>query len=175
MNAASRSLPAAASERSGVGSPKHAKHEVPVNPYAAFRQVVYAYGVADLADELGYPRGTLYNKADANAESHHQPTMRDVVNVTRQTGDELILESLDRLFGRVAIHLPDAELASDHALLELLCKCGKENGELHAAVLDVLQDKRISREEVVRVRYEAYDLVSQVLAFVHRLEGLVDD
>jgi hypothetical protein len=168
VSRASPSSAVGASDAGGVGSPKHAKHEVPVNPYAAFRQVVYRYGVPELADELGLPRGTLYNKADAHADSHHQPTMRDVINVTRLTGDELILESLDRLFGRIAIHLPDASVTSDEALLEILCRCGKENGDLHAAVLEVLQQKHITRDALVRVRYE-------VLGFVHRLEGLVDD
>ena len=63
--------------------------------------------------------------------------------------------------------------ASDAALLELLCKVGSDSGELHAAVARALQDERFSVAELQCVRTEALDLVSAVLAFVQRLEGLV--
>ena len=78
---------------------------VPESPFEAFRRVVYTAGAESLANRLGMNRGTLYNKADADVESHHQPTMRDVIAVTRETGDMRILESLDRMFGRAGYEM----------------------------------------------------------------------
>lgn len=147
----------------------------PVSPFEAFRLAVYRFGVVELAAELGYRPGTLYNKADADADSHAQPTLRDVVQVTRLTGDHSILDSLDRMFGRAAYDLdPDLPL-SDEALLELLCHVGREQGELFGAVTKALEDKRMSRRDVEMVRIEAHELICAVLAFTHRMEGLCDE
>ncbi len=147
---------------------------VPVSPFEAFRVVVYTYGVERMANRLGMNRGTLYNKCDADVESHHQPTLRDVVAVTRESGDMRVLDSLDRLFDRAAYDVAPG-VASDAALLELLCKVGSDSGDLHSAVGKALADGAFTAEELRAVRAEAYDLVSAVLSFVQRLEGLVDD
>lgn len=57
----------------------------PTSPFEAFRQLAYTFGVAELAQHMGLKPGTLYNKADADEETHHQPTLRDVVLATRLT------------------------------------------------------------------------------------------
>ena len=155
-------------------SPKQIKHEVPGSPYEAFRQVVYRYGTAALADQMGLKKGSLYNKADADAESLAQPTLRDVVAVTRLTGDTLILESLDRMFDRAAIDVRPGPV-SDEALLELLCKVGSENGQMQQALRQGYADNRFSRSDFAVVRGEAFDLISAVLAFLRRVEGIVDE
>ena len=147
---------------------------VPESPFEAFRVVAYTHGVERLANRLGMNRGTLYNKCDADVESHHQPTLRDVIAVTRETRDMRILDSLNRLFDRAAYDVTPGA-ASDTALLELLCNVGSDSGELHAAVARALKDGRFSVAELQCVRTEALDLVSAVLAFVQRLEGLVDE
>lgn len=148
---------------------------VPANPFAAFRDVCYRYGIPELADDLGYRRGTLYNKADADAESHNQPTLLDVINVTRVTGDTRILESLDRLFDRAGFRLPCPGECSDEHLIELLCRVGSENGQLHDAVSKALARKRLTVADLQAVRGEAFDLIGEVVAFLTRLEGMVDD
>lgn len=152
------------------------EHAVDANPLKAFRDVVYAAGVPDLADELTMSAGVLYNKADAyrKPESYHQPHLRDVINVTRITGDMRILESLDRMFGRTAFDTKPMESCSDEALLELLCRVGKEKGDLCAAVQRALQAKRFTPEHLQGIRSEALDLISEVMAFVVRAEGMVD-
>ncbi len=161
-------------------SRKHAQHgaqgrDVPASPFEAFKLAVYRYGVPELAAELGYKTGTLYNKADADADSHAQPTLRDVVLVTRLTGDTSILDSLDRMFGRVGVDVSPQAPASDEALLELLCRIGTEQGAMYSALHAALQDGNFSEHEVATVRAEAFDLVAAVLAFVQRLEGLRRD
>lgn len=147
---------------------------VPANPYEAFRQVVYAYGPQRLADQAGMKLGTLYNKADADVDSHAQPTLRDLIAVTRITGDTRVLDSLDRLFDRGSFDLAEVP-PSDAALLELLTLVGSEHGAMCSALHRGLSDRRFKAEEYQAVRMEAFDLINAVLAFLHRLEGLVDE
>lgn len=147
---------------------------VPVSPFEAFRLVCATYGVKEMAERTGMKPGTLWNKCDADVESHHQPTLRDVIAVTRESGDLRVLDSLDRLFGRAAYDVTPGAV-SDAALLELLCRVGSDSGALHTAVGIALADGRFTQQDLVAVRVEAFDLVSSVLCFVQRLEGLVDE
>lgn len=171
----SRRRRASTSGQNAHPSPAGEKGAVPTSPYEAFRQVVMRYGVPELAALLLLKPGTLYNKCDSDAETHAQPTLRDVIEVTRHTGDMLILDSLDRLFDRAAYPAAPPSVCSDEALLELLLKVGSDHGDLCAAVHKALADERFSRAELAHVRGEAFDLISQVLGFVQRLEGLVDE
>lgn len=147
---------------------------VPVSPFEAFRVVCATYGVKEMAERIGIKPGTLWNKCDADVESHHQPTLRDVIAVTRESGDMRVLDSLNRLFDRASYDVTPGA-ASDEALLELLCKVGSDSGALHSAVGVALSDGHFSQQNLLDVRAEAFDLVSSVLCFVQRLEGLVDD
>jgi hypothetical protein len=148
---------------------------VPPNPQDAFRDVVHAAGVKEVAALLMMKVGTLYNKCEADDESHNQPTLRDVVRVTRATGDMRILDSLDRMFNRAAYDVTPDLFISDQAVLDLLCKVASENGAMHKALTDGLADGRFTHEELGAVRAEAFDLVTAVLTLLRRLEGLVDD
>ena len=147
---------------------------VPESPFEAFRVVAYTHGVERLANRLGMNRGTLYNKCDADVESHHQPTLRDVIAVTRESGDMRVLDSLNRLFNRASFDVTPGPV-SDQALLELLCVVASEKGQMHRALMDGLADAKFSDADYRLVRAEAFDLISAVMAFVQRLEGLVDD
>lgn len=153
---------------------KRAVPEGPLTPFEAFKAVVHAHGVEALAKELGMKPGTLYNKADADADSHHQPTLRDVMLVTRLTSDVRVLDALDEMFGRAAFDVADMHHKSDQALLELVTKLGQEHGEFHAALHRALVQRRFTSEELCRVRAEAFDIVSALMTLVARLEGLVD-
>lgn len=155
-------------------SPIAKKHEVPVSPFEAFHKVVHAYGAKDLADELGMRAGTLWNKADADVESHHQPTLRDLIAVTRHTGDMLVLESLNRMFDRATIDMRPGPV-SDEALLDLLCRVGSEKGQMAQALRQGYADGRWDRADYENLRGEAFDLINAVLDFVQRTEGLIDE
>lgn len=157
-----------------VAGPVAGRWGVPQSPFDAFKLVVYRFGVAELAAETGMKAGTIYNKCDADSDSHHQPTLRDVIAATRLSGDHMILESLDRLFDRTGLELGPLTPVSDAALLELLCNVGTEQGQLFTAVHLALLDKRFSRAEYEAVRAEGFDLVRAVMAFVQRIEGMVD-
>ncbi len=146
----------------------------PANPFEAFRQLAYAHGVAELAQQMGLKPGTLYNKADADEDTHHQPSLRDVVLATRLTGDMRVLDALNESFGRAAFDLNDCGEKSDEALMDLLNGLDVQKGEFHKALRNAFADKRFEIHEFVLVRAEAFQMVSALMTLVNRLEGLID-
>lgn len=147
----------------------------PANPFEAFRQLCYTFGVVELAHQMGLKPGTLYNKADADEDTHHQPTLRDVVLATRLTGDMRVLDAMNEQFGRAAFDCMNHAHTSDEALLELLLTLGKEVGEFHSVTRSALLDRNFNRQSLNVIRSEAYDMVSALMTLVTRLEGLLDE
>lgn len=147
----------------------------PANPFEAFRQLVYTFGVVELAPQMGLKPGTLYNKADADEDTHHQPSLRDVVLATRLTGDMRVLDALNEHFGRASFDVTSMAQVSDEALLELLTKLGSESGEFHGALYAALVDKKFNTDNLNMIRAEAFDVVSALMTLVTRLEGLLDE
>jgi hypothetical protein len=147
----------------------------PANPFEAFRQLAYAHGVPELALLMGLKPGTLYNKADADEETHHQPTLRDVMLATRLTGDMRVLDSLNEQFGRAAFDVTPYANTSDEALLDLLLTLGQESGEFHGVTRSALIDRNFNRASLNVIRAEAFDMVSALMTLVARLEGLLDE
>lgn len=147
----------------------------PANPHEAFRQLCYAHGVPALAEKMGLKPGTLYNKADADDDTHHQPTLRDVMLATRLTDDFRVLDAMNAQFGRAAFDIRHEGHKSDEALLELMCNFGAESGDFYRVLRDALLDKRFSTMELVEVRAEALEVIGALMTLVHRVEGLVDD
>jgi hypothetical protein len=143
--------------------------------HEAFRAVVHDYGVEYLAGVLGVRPGTLYNKADGGDEAHNQPNLRDVVQVTQATGDMRIVEAMAETFGLATFACTPTRTASDEALLELLTTLGAEHGEFHQALGAALSGKRFTLEAYLRIRSEAFDVVSALMTLVQRVEGLLDD
>jgi hypothetical protein len=146
----------------------------PANPYEAFRQLVYTAGVEKLAPAMGQKPGTLYNKADADEDTHHQPTLRDVVLATQATHDMRVVDSLNEMFERGAYDISHLGETSDEALLDLLLNFGSEYGDFNQVMRDALLNKKFSLHDVMLCRAEAKDVISALLTLVHRLEGLVD-
>lgn len=152
------------------------KHEIDhANPFEAFRRLVYRHDVKRLAPQMGMKAGTLYNKADADSDSHNQPTLRDVVALTQLTGDYSVLDALNEMFGRAAFDAVSHADVSDAALLELLTQLGIEKGDFHQALHDALTDGKFSLQELQRIRATAFDLVAALMTLVARVEGLRDE
>lgn len=145
------------------------------NPFEAFRRLVYVHDVKRLAPQMGMKAGTLYNKADADADSHNQPTLRDVVALTQLTRDMRVLDALNEMFGRAAFDATAHAEASDAALLELVTTLGEQSGELHAAIRRALLSREFRMNNLQEVRAEAFDVVGAVMTLVARLEALLDD
>ena len=145
------------------------------NPFEAFRQLVYTFGVVELAPQMGLKPGTLYNKADADEDTHHQPSLRDVVLATRLTGDLRVLDALNEHFGRACFDCTPLTHISDEALLELLLTLHKESGEFHSVMRSALIDRNFNPASLNVIRAEAFDMVSALMTLVARLEGLLDE
>ena len=147
----------------------------PANPFEAFRQLVYTFGVVELAQQMGLKPGTLYNKADSDEDTHHQPSLRDVVLATRLTQDMRVLDALNEHFGRAAFDLTHMGELSDDALLDLVGSLGAETGEFYAAMRDGLADKRFTAQDYVLAESEAFHMVSALMTLLGRLKGLIDE
>lgn len=155
---------------------KNALTAHPATPFEAFRQLCYRFGVPELAKRMGITNpGVLYNKADATEETHHQPTLKDVILATAASGDMAVLDSLEEMFGRAAFDVTPHTNMSDDALLELLTKLGKETGQFHDALHRALVQKDFRQGDLTAIRAEAFDMVSALMTLVARLEGLLDD
>jgi hypothetical protein len=147
----------------------------PSNPFEAFRQLAYSFGVVELAGNMAMKPGTLYNKADADEDTHHQPTLRDVILATRLTGDMRVLDALNESFGRAAFDVTPHTQISDEALLELFLTLGKEIGEFHDVARSALLDRNFNAASLNSIRAEAFDAVGALMTLVARLEGLLDE
>lgn len=158
---------------SGKGAVLEPGELTPLSPQKAFREVCRRFGMKEMAAQLLISEGVLQNKCHTDEGSHHKPTLMDVVNVTRISGDTTILESLDRMFGRAGYEVGPGD-GSDAALLELLCKVASESGDMHRALANGYEDGKFTLEKFKAVRAEAYDLISAVQNFLQRLEGNVD-
>lgn len=145
------------------------------NVFEAFRELVYAADPAKLAPRMGLKVGTLYNKADADDTSHHQPTLRDVVLATQATGNTVVVQALAETFGLATFDCARLEDTSDEDLLLLLTRLGSETGDFHRALQEGLQARRFTPEALRVIRGEAFDMVSALMTLVHRLEGYLDE
>jgi hypothetical protein len=145
------------------------------NPFEAFRKLVYSTKPEELAALMGCKLGTLYNKADADEGTHHQPTLRDVISATQATGDFQVLDALNEMFGRASFDAGKFCTFSDEALLDLFTTYGAEGGEFCQAVNKALKQRMFTADDFVHIRSEAYDVVAALMTLVTRLEGLVDE
>ena len=154
-----------------------ARNHLAPDVFEAFRATVYAYpgGVDRLAARLGVRPGTLYNKAAGDEESHHQPTLRDVLLVCQITQDLRVLDALENIFGRSAFDVAELADVSDEDLLILLTRLGQRMGSFQGAISDGLSARRFSPEAMREIRAQAYDAVATLMTLTHRLEDMVDD
>ncbi len=143
--------------------------------FEAFRRLVLSADVQKLAPLMGLRPGTLYNKAEGSEDSHHQPTLRDVLLATQITGNTGVLDARDATVGRATVDGLGVESTSDEALLELRAKLGAESGEFHGALARGLAARSFSPGTYRAIRAEAMDMVSALMTLLHRLEDLVDE
>jgi len=154
-------------------STPHKKH--PADVQEAFRVVVFDYGVPEMAAKTGMPPGTLYNKANPNESSKHQPSLRDAVLVQAIAQDTRIVEAMAHTLGGLFVRLPRIEAVSDAALLEVINEIYIQSGLFHTEIKDALEDGKISKSEHDRIAVQGMKFIRSVLESVSRIEGMVDD
>lgn len=144
------------------------------NVFDAFRLAVLAQDVPELAGRMGTTPGTLYNKAEANDESHNKPTLRDVVLLTEITGDMRVIEALADTFGHALFDV-SGDTTTDEELLTLLADMGAEHGEFHRALATGLRARRFTPDAYRAIRSAALDTVAALMTLTHRLQFYVDE
>lgn len=158
-----------------MGAKRALRAKAAPNVFEAFRELVLAQDVEHLAGLTGMNPGTLYNKANADEDARHQPTLRDAVRLTAATGDMRVVEAFAETFGRATFDCGSMGGTSDEALLELVTNLAAENGDFHRALSTGLREQRFSAEALRGIRAEAYDMVSALMTLVTRLQDYVDD
>lgn len=144
--------------------------------FEAFRELVYLKDdVPQLAAFMGLKVGTLYNKADASDETHNQPTVRDLMQVTHYRGDLRAIHALNEMFDQACFDAARYERTSDVDLLALLARLGAESGEFHQALGQGLAAQRFTAAAAAHIRGEAFDMVSALMTLVRRIEDYVDE
>lgn len=128
----------------------------------AFYNVVRDYGVAKLAQELGMPVGTLYNKANIN--SCHRPTLAEIIAITNISDDKRIVKAFARAVGGVCYSWPDTSDLSVDALLLRIIKTQAKGADFYKAVHAALEsDNKISQKEYVAIEHYAFGWIEELL------------
>ncbi|SEO64949.1 phage regulatory CII family protein [Nitrosovibrio sp. Nv6] len=148
---------------------------IPKNVQDAFYRVVHDYpeGVEALANLMGIPPGTLYNKANANETSHHKPTLADAVLVTAISNDKRILHAFAATVGEVCYSLPDLSNLSTTALISHITRTEAEGGDCYRAIHQALEkDGLINGADYKVIERETYEWVSAILEGLARMKEM---
>ena len=148
---------------------------VPKNVQEAFYRVVHDYpeGVEALANKMGIPPGTLYNKANANETSHHKPTLSDAVVATVISGDKRILHAFAATVGQVCYSLPDLSNLSTTALISHITRTEATAGDFYRAIHNALEtDGVISPIEFETIEQQAHNWISVILEGLERMKEM---
>jgi hypothetical protein len=147
----------------------------PLDVHEAFRSVVYGYGVEEMASKIGMPTGTLYNKANLNESTSHKPSLADALLVQTISGDTRIVEVMAHVLGGAFVKVPEINVVSDVALLEMVTEIHVQSGRFHEEIKKALEDGKFTRQEHADIYQQALFFITSVLASVKRIEGMVDD
>lgn len=120
-----------------------------MTPLDAAHATVHDYpgGSESLAPRLGMSGSILRNKVNANINTNHL-TLVDADKMMSVTGDHRILEALAQHHGYVLVPVEFDTPASDLAILELVTRVWRHNGDLGQAVDNALSDGVITKHEI---------------------------
>jgi len=130
-------------------------------------------GAAGLAPVVGMPASTLQNKANP-AETFANLSMKEARSLMLATGDHRIGHQLMADIGEVCVPVPVHEFPADMDLLEAWAVWQAEIGETVLALKDALEDGRVTRAEVARVRNELAEDFAKGLAMLDVLGGMAE-
>jgi hypothetical protein len=147
-----------------------------MNIQDAFYQTVHGAGhggVEALAVRMGMSAAILRNKANVHSVTN-KPMLDDADRVMGITGDHRILHALAGNHGYVCVRVEDSATASDLAVLEIMTKCWATNGEFGIEVNRALEDGRINRHEITKIRDAVQRATQSMHQLVARLEGMAE-
>lgn len=146
-----------------------------MNHLDAFHQTVHGApgGCEAIAPRMGMSAAILRNKANPNSQTN-KPTLDEADRLMGITGEHAILHALAANHGYVCVRVEEGVAPGDMAMLEMVAKVWQTNGEVGAEINKALEDGRITRAEVQRVR-EAVKRTERALETVLTgLEGMAE-
>ncbi len=131
-------------------------------------------GAVALAPRINMNAGTLSNKANPGMEQH-QLTLRESIPLQLATGRTDIAAAYAQALGGVYVPLGDFSGTSDTELLNIWAGMDEQDGRMAGAAREVLEDGRVTREELRRLKREVWRSIQVRLEFYHRMEAICDD
>lgn len=138
-----------------------------VNPHTGKK------GAIGLAPVVDMQASTLQNKANPGEHFAHL-TVREARKVMLATGDNRILHRLAADVGEACVPLPTLQFAADMDLLDSWAEWQQDVARTVEAVRDALADKKVTRDEVDRVRLELIRDFEKGLAMCDVLKGMAE-
>ena len=130
-------------------------------------------GAVRLGPLVGMRPGVLSNKVNPDCETHHL-TVDEAIVIQNATGNCAVLNAEAMALNRICIELADFSGSSDVEILTAYAKYHAELGETAKAIAAALEDGRLTKREVDKIRLEGFQDMQTFFALLHRLEALID-
>lgn len=128
-------------------------------------------GPRALAPLLGLRPAILSNKVNP-AQGKNSLTLREALHLQLLTGDHRILQAMAQTLGYILVPL-DRPPPSDVELLTLYARWQDATGQIHHAIADAFEDRRISPGEHVEIERRFHAAASAGATYIHRMGGYV--
>lgn len=130
----------------------------------------YPGGSESLGPRMGIVGGVLRNKVNPNSTSHHL-TVIEADKMMTMTGDHRILQAMAQQQGYVLVPVAFDMPASDAAILELVTRVWRTNGDIGKAVDDALSDGRITTRELDNIEQTISNTEQAMHTMLARIRG----
>lgn len=131
-------------------------------------------GAPALSPLVNINAGTLNNKVNPASDSHHL-NVREAVAIMATRNAYPVLHAMAHVLGFVCVEVGEFDGLSDMELLSLYLEWHRETGETAAEIKKTLDDGKVTRAEVDKVKREVMQDISAIYEFIARLESLVEE
>jgi len=128
----------------------------------------YPGGLKALAAKMGVRAGTLNNKCDPAMEGHVL-NIEDLWKMMAITGNIKVLVMLAGEMRHVIMEIKSYPDVSDIELLNSWAEWQAERGETEQAISDALNNQKITKSELDRIKSEMFEDFQKELALLQRL------
>lgn len=130
-------------------------------------------GAGALAKVVGMSAATLQNKANRN-EEYASLNLKEARAVMLGSQDFQILHTLAAEVNHAAVMLPAADFPADMDLMVAIVDWTNDYGETAAAIKRALEDKKISRTEVEKIRKELIEDFEKGIKILDVMDGMAE-
>jgi hypothetical protein len=133
----------------------------------------YPGGSESLGPRMGIIAAVLRNKVNPNSTSHHL-TLVEADKMMTMTGDHRILEALAQHHGYVLVPTAFDTPASDLAILELVTRVWRCNGDVGASVDNALSDGIITKHEIDDIKQTIHRVEQAMHTMLARIQQIAE-